>query len=230
MGEVKELSFLKRIQTARMDLSEMNLKKSGYNPYSKYNYWELGDFLPAIIKICDKYNLFTEFQIDLSNDTASLTILDCESDDKKKEWITKISKMQLKGCNEMQNIQGTHTSAKKILYLEAFEIAESDLGEITKQEEALNDEGNELISLAQMQTITRLIKETNTPVEKIYTAYDIEKFEEMTNKQYYNAVHRLYATRDKLEAQKKANELAQSLNMDKSHTQENNQIAFGGNK
>lgn len=229
MGEVKEVSFLKRIQQARLELSEMNLKKSGYNKYSKYYFWELGDILPPIIKICDKYNLFTEFQIDLINNTASLEILDCENDEKKKEWNTTIAKMQLKGCNEMQNIQGTHTSAKKILYLEAFEIAESDLGEIAKQQNELEDEGNNIIGLDEIEQINNLVKETNTEPETMYKYYQVENFTELTNKQFVHAIKALYKKIEKQKVQEKADELTQNLNKD-THTQENNQIAFGGNK
>ena len=197
--ETKEkLSFLKRTQKVRLKLTELNLKKTGYNSYSKYHYWELEDFLPNVIRLCDEYDLFTEFQIDWETNIATLTIIDADDENKKKDWTTKVEKLQLKGCNEMQNIQGTYTSAKKILYLTAFEIAEGDLSEISKQEQEANDEANQLISLDDIEKINKLINATGTDREKFYSYFKIKEVGELQYKNYYRAIQMLTKKKEEI--------------------------------
>lgn len=190
--ETKEkMPFLKKIQNVRVELINLHLEKTGYNNYSKYKYWELGDFLPYVTQLCDKFGVFTDFQINIDNEIASLTLINIDNLEETRTWTTKIKKMELKGCNEMQNIQGTHTSAKKILYLMAFEIAESDLGEITKQEQEANDEANQLISLDDIEKINKLINSTGTDREKFYSYFKIKEVGELQYKNYHKAIQLL---------------------------------------
>lgn len=190
--ETKEkIPFLKKIQNVRVELINLHLEKTGYNNYSKYKYWELGDFLPHTTKLCNQFGLFTDFQVNIQNEIATLTLINIDNLEETKSWTTKIKKMELKGCNEMQNIQGTHTSAKKILYLMAFEIAENDLGEISKQEQEANDESNQLISLDDIEKINKLINATGTEREKFYSYFKIKEVGELQYKNYYRAIQML---------------------------------------
>lgn len=197
--ETKEkIPFLKKIQSVRVELINLHLEKTGYNNYSKYKYWELGDFLPHVTHLCNEFGLFTDFQINLDNEIASLTLINIDNLEETRRWTTKIQKMALKGCNEMQNIQGTHTSAKKILYLMAFEIAESDLGEITKQEQEANDESNQLISLDDIEKINKLINATGTDREKFYSYFKIKEVGELQYKNYYRAIQMLTKKKEEI--------------------------------
>ena len=54
MTEENKLNIYQKIQKARVELQNSKLKKSGKNDFSKYEYFELGDFLPNINKICDE--------------------------------------------------------------------------------------------------------------------------------------------------------------------------------
>ena len=45
-------------------ISERELKKSGRNDFSGFSYYELGDFLPSIIELCNKYGLFTKINFE----------------------------------------------------------------------------------------------------------------------------------------------------------------------
>ena len=53
----KQLNLYSKLQKVRVELQSSNLKKSGKNTYSKYEYFELGDFLPKVNELCDKYGL-----------------------------------------------------------------------------------------------------------------------------------------------------------------------------
>ena len=51
------MSVYKKLQKARLALVQTALKKSGKNKFAGYEYFELGDFLPAIQKICNDVGL-----------------------------------------------------------------------------------------------------------------------------------------------------------------------------
>ena len=56
----KDMTIYHKIQKVKLELSSRELKKSGENTYSGFKYYELGDFLPSIIELCDKYGLCTK--------------------------------------------------------------------------------------------------------------------------------------------------------------------------
>ena len=51
------MSVYKKLQEARIMLQRTKLSKSGKNKFAGYEYFELGDFLPAIQEICQKVGL-----------------------------------------------------------------------------------------------------------------------------------------------------------------------------
>ena len=62
MEETKNNLYAK-LNVVRLELSkEMN--KSGKNTYSKYDYFQLKDFMPRAIELCNENGLFTKFWID----------------------------------------------------------------------------------------------------------------------------------------------------------------------
>lgn len=52
-----------KLNVVRVELSK-DLEKSGKNNYSKYDYFQLKDFMPQAIKLCNEQGLFTKFWID----------------------------------------------------------------------------------------------------------------------------------------------------------------------
>ena len=52
-----------KLNVVRVELSK-SFEKSGKNNYSKYDYFQLKDFMPQAIKLCNEQGLFTKFWID----------------------------------------------------------------------------------------------------------------------------------------------------------------------
>lgn len=52
-----------KLNVVRVELSK-SLEKSGKNNYSKYDYFQLKDFMPKAIELCNEQGLFTKFWID----------------------------------------------------------------------------------------------------------------------------------------------------------------------
>lgn len=172
-----KLNIFKKLQKARVELQKRDIKKTGYNKYSNYYYFELGDFLPHINEICFEIGLYTEFKY--TNEKAWLYVRDTDSDEVR-EWDTPVDVAVLKQCSQMQNIGGTQSFARRYLYTMAFELSESDAidnGNIDEDAEL----GKQKINKASVLTINGLIDETNTDKKKFLEWAGVTKVEDITN-------------------------------------------------
>ncbi|MEW8993077.1 ERF family protein [Clostridium sp.] len=204
MSEVKEpvnkLNIYQKIQRARVELQNKELKKTGHNKYSNYKYFELGDFLPHINEICDRLGLYCEFQF--TSELATLEIIDSDKNEEKRRWSTPIEIASLKGCSSIQNIGGSQSYARRYLYLMAFEIAESDVidgGEIDQDAE----EGKAKIGKAAVMTIKKLIDETGTDLNKFLAWANVKKIEDIQNSMLHECINTLREKKEKQEEKKK---------------------------
>lgn len=119
------MNIYKKIQQVKRKLLTTNIKKSGYNPYAKFNYYELTDFVPYIVQFCDDIGLYTTFTFTPAE--GILKIINIDKPDEIVECAMPMARAEIKGCNEVQLLGGTITYLKRYLYLNAFDIVESDL-------------------------------------------------------------------------------------------------------
>jgi hypothetical protein len=117
------MNVYKKLQTARIKLQQTELKKSGKNKFAGYEYFELGDFLPAIQRICDEVGLCGVVSYDEHN--AHLTIYDTDGDGTV-VFSSPMSSAELKGCHAVQNLGAVQTYLRRYLWTNAFEIVEHD--------------------------------------------------------------------------------------------------------
>lgn len=118
------MSVYKKLQEARIELQSQSLKKSGHNKFAGYDYFELGDFLPTIQKICLEKGLCGT--ISYGTEIATLTIRDTEKPDYTIEFSCPMSTAALKGCHAVQNMGAVMTYIRRYLWVNAFEILEHD--------------------------------------------------------------------------------------------------------
>lgn len=118
------MNIYEKLQKCRVALQEMNLKKSGNNKFSNYNYYQLDDFLPQVNKLFLENKLFSNFSI---KEQAELVIIDIEKPEDSIVFISPIEELELKGCNKVQALGGVHTYLKRYLYVNALEIVEHDI-------------------------------------------------------------------------------------------------------
>lgn len=117
------MSVHKKLQQARVMLQGKQLKKTGYNKYAGYNYFELGDFLPVVNEIFSGLGLCAV--ISYGRDLATMTIRD--TDDGEEITITSpMAEANLKGCHPIQNLGAVETYTRRYLYVTALEIVEHD--------------------------------------------------------------------------------------------------------
>ena len=112
-----------KLMQARVQLQGIKLNKSGHNNFAKYNYFELGDFIPTI------QNIFLELGlcgiISYQPDIATLTITDTDTNDSV-VIASPMSSAALKGCHEVQNLGAVQTYIRRYLWVTAMEIVEHD--------------------------------------------------------------------------------------------------------
>ena len=121
--EQQQWLVYEKLQKARIKLQNTALKKSGYNKFAEYKYFELGDFLPAIQSIFSELKLCPV--VSFGAELATLRIIDTENGG----CITFTSPMaqaNLKGCHPIQNLGAVETYSRRYLYVTALEIVEHD--------------------------------------------------------------------------------------------------------
>jgi hypothetical protein len=117
------MSVHKKLIAARMDLQGRKLNKSGHNKFAGYQYFELGDFLPAINEIFNNHGLCGV--ISYAVDIATLTITDID-DGSQIKITSPMAEAQLKGCHPIQNLGAVETYTRRYLWVTAMEIVEHD--------------------------------------------------------------------------------------------------------
>jgi len=117
------MSIHKKLTAARIQLQNTQLKKSGKNSYANYQYFELGDFLPAINNIFNEIGLCGV--VSFTAELATLTITDVE--DGKEIFITSpMADAPMKGTLPIQCLGAVETYNRRYLWMAAMEIVEHD--------------------------------------------------------------------------------------------------------
>lgn len=157
-----------KIQNIRVELQNKQLKKTGYNKFANFYYYQLEDFIPTLNELMKKSKITSNFSI--VGETAILTLIDYE-DNTSAIYQSPIADASLKGCTPVQSLGGVHTYLKRYLYQNAFEITESDLldGTLGKKEE------EPLISASTIKAILDLLKDLEKE-EKSYREFILNNY------------------------------------------------------
>ena len=119
--------LLCKIQQVKEILLNSNISKSGYNKYSKYEYFQLEDITPVIIKALLEKNLASKFYV--KNDRIYLQIVDLESG----AWDQVSTKIKVYNREDapkgdltylMKYEQAAQTYARRTLWLLMLDIVE----------------------------------------------------------------------------------------------------------
>lgn len=199
MSEVKETiksNVHQKLQKCRVELQKQKLKKSGENKFSHYTYYELGDFLPQINELMDKYNLIGVFAY--KDTEATLEIIDTDNRDDLIIFTTPVSVAELKGCHMIQSIGATQTYARRYLYTMAFEIAESDFLDSEEVDESTIIR-EQKIDVIKANTIKEMLKKTQSNEQVFLDYYKVKKIEDITNGLFVKVMDALQTKLEKIE-------------------------------
>lgn len=122
-----------KLAEARVMLQNKKLKKSGYNKYGDFNYFELSDFLPSVneifaqLKLCSQFSLTKEIYDDnATNDVAKLFVINTEEPSDVLLFSSPVAEANMKGAVAIQQLGAMHTYMRRYLWLIAMEICEND--------------------------------------------------------------------------------------------------------
>lgn len=117
------MSIYKKLSDARAQFRTREVKKSGYNTFSKIYYMQLKDFLHETELALQSSGLIAivSFGIEL----ATMTVRELEGDGVI-EITSPMSTAALKGCHEVQNLGAVQTYIRRYLWVALFEIIEQD--------------------------------------------------------------------------------------------------------
>ena len=129
------MCLMRKIADVRIKLMSMEIPKSGYNNFGKFNYHELEDLLPIITKECYDRDMFLHF-----NFTTTEAKLDVVNMDNTQEIVSFVVPMpEIKEMNKKMNImqsEGSYiTYLEKYLLIDAFSITEKSMVELVTPEE-----------------------------------------------------------------------------------------------
>jgi len=123
-------SIHKKLQQARFQLSQIELRKSAKNDYTKRPYFELADFMPQVTKIFNEVGLCGVVDF---GDKAVLNIHDTETDSVIK-FTSEIVPAGLKGATPIQELGAAQTYIRRYLWMQAMDITEHDSVDAIKTE------------------------------------------------------------------------------------------------
>lgn len=185
-----------KMQEARAELQEIEIKKSNYNNFGKYYYFDLSDILPPIMKICNKYKIAPYFNF--AEPEASLLVVNAENPEECLTFTMPTKVSPLKGCNDMQSIGGAQTFAQKYLYESAFGISETDVTDRLDNEEGAMDP----ISNVNVKVIESLLKETNSDRMAFLTWAQVKDVKEIVNRDLPSIMNMLNKKKDEMQSKK----------------------------
>lgn len=118
------MNIYQKLNRARNQFHATELKKTGYNSFAKYYYFELGDFLIPALAIFAEHDLCAVVSFD--KETASMRIIDIDVPESTIVLTSPMGSAALKGCHEVQNIGAVETYQRRYLWVAALEIVEHD--------------------------------------------------------------------------------------------------------
>lgn len=121
---MEDLNVYEKLQMAKTLFHCQPLKKTGRNKFSAYDYFELGDILPAIMKALNEVKAVTT--VTFEQDVARLRFIDTKSKDFI-EFTCPTAECEVKGCNKVQGLGAMQTYIRRYLYVMAFDVIENDI-------------------------------------------------------------------------------------------------------
>ena len=117
------MNLYHKIAKIKGEMAKAKLPKTGYNGYTKFNYFQLDDFEPILEKLCSDYGVVTFFQFGI--DFASMIVVNADNPEQNVE-IKCPASISGKTGNAMQDIGAMQTYARRYLFMSFFGITESD--------------------------------------------------------------------------------------------------------
>ena len=172
----------KKLQQARLELQNKKLKKTGYNPFQKFNYFELGDFLPYVNKIFSELQLADHINIYRDRATAECIIIDTETGEQV-EFYTPIQEQLAK----QQDIGAVITYARRYAYNVVLNISENDILDAQNLQPQQPQQNKRMQATAQKSGLTPKNNDRQKILQMLNMNADISQIQDWLTQNYIMA-------------------------------------------
>ena len=124
MNPYQKMNVYQKLNEAREQFHQSELKKTGKNNFAGYSYFELGDFVVPALRIFRDVGLTPV--ISFGQETATMNIINNDKPDEVISITTPMSEANLKGCHPVQNLGATQTYLRRYLWVACLEVVEHD--------------------------------------------------------------------------------------------------------
>lgn len=131
---MEQKSLYELLQEVRYEIANTELKKSGYNGYGKFNYFELKDFLPTATKLFRDKGLCSIFQIAVGSNGFEYAVLTIVKGPEQIEFKVPTAESN-NSSNPIQNLGAKITYLRRYLYMIALDLVENDIIDATSGSE-----------------------------------------------------------------------------------------------
>lgn len=218
VNKIKEVKTIyEKLQNARVEFLEKGIGKGGKNTYAKYDYFQLNDILPIANKVLNNNRLTPVFN--LYELEGKLVIYDWDSDQTivfrtENADATMLNKQGEPINLEIQTVGSQHTYLKRYLYMNALEIAESDIIEentgkegltpkVTKKQKPPTSRPAEVPKATKEQIKDVIELFTPDRIEKMLKLYKVEKLQDMPKTEVDVIIQREELSKEKEKAKGK---------------------------
>lgn len=175
------MNIYQKLMAARLEFHSQEIKKSGWNSFSKYHYFELGDFVVPLLKIFNTHGILslTSFTADL----ATLTLVNTDKPEETIVFTSPMAKAELKAAHEIQQLGAVETYQRRYLYVAALDIVEHDaIDSAPPREEKSRDWATEINAAKDLKKLQAVFKDaykatSGDEQRGIKTLYDMRKLD-----------------------------------------------------
>lgn len=154
---IKKMRMVERLANMQLETQYAHLKKTGYNPFSNFKYFQLSDIEPWVTEICYKYRVGMTKSLTCNN--AKLILKSWDDEEDIAETILEYPDyVKLDRMNLVQSAGSYVTFFTRYLYITTFNISEDDT--IDALDNSSNNSGKNNISNNNSH------KKSNKPISK----------------------------------------------------------------
>jgi len=161
------MNVYQKLNEARAKFHKKSLKKSGFNKFAGYSYFELSDFVIPALEIFNEVGLTSVVRF--GKEIAEFIVINVDKPEEIIVFTSPMSEANLKGCHPVQNLGAVETYISRYLWVHCvLHIVEHDALDSTTSavdEEGTPDEGRMLDYIAAIEATTTVDELKNIYIE-----------------------------------------------------------------
>jgi hypothetical protein len=184
---METLNVLQKLNDARQEIRKKDLKKAGWNDYSKYAYYTPEQIELLVSEVCGKQKLFNKYDLIRTELglTARLRVYDLESGEHV-EYTIATEIPEIKATNVAQQLGGAVTYSERYLKMIAYEIKDNTLDFDTPKENGKPSNGDKRPDGTEKSWLNKWNKDKTKELDTYWKAVNKAKSEGLTIKDLRN--------------------------------------------